>query len=370
MENYSSAIVPHSLQNQNSMELKLHSSMASLEPVPRKLNTVISSHSKFPHFSPLKPSNCSLPSTPLCSYAVPDSKNPTTNSNKVQPRRKNATPTGCFAQKTQTSWKENLPREPKPKLDNTHNRVDQNCQNALFDATTLNVNLIELCEEGKLAEALELMGQGSVADYGVFLVMLNLCEGTRSLESGKRVHEFLRRSRFRGEVELNNRLIGMYGKCGNMNIARKVFDRMPERNMSSWHLMIIGYTENGAGDDALLVFQEMKEAGIRPESETFALVLAACAREEAVEEGLLHFESMKEYGIVPTMEHYMEVINILGNASQLNEAEEFIESKPFQPEDDIWEALRNFARIHGDMDDEKLKGLSGQRRSWRCGFWA
>ncbi|XLS70479.1 hypothetical protein HN51_027344 [Arachis hypogaea] len=230
---------------------------------------------------------------------------------------------------------------------------------------------------------------GSVADYGIFLAMLNLCEGTRSLEYGKRVHEFLRRSRFRGKVELNNRLIGMYEKCGNMNIARNVFDRMPERNMSSWHLMIIGYTENGAGDDALLVFQEMKETGTRPESETFALVLAACAREEA-----------------------------------LNEAEEFIESKPFQPEDDIWEALRNFARIHGDMDledraeellaclnpskaiadklptpprkkqsainmleekdrvaenrcavpykeaDEKLKGLSGQRRSWRCGFWA
>ncbi|QHO03121.1 Pentatricopeptide repeat-containing protein family [Arachis hypogaea] len=117
MENYSSVIVPLSLQNQNSMELKLHSSMASLGPVPRKLNTVISSHSKFPHFSPPKPSNCSLPSTPLCSYAVPDSKNPTTNSNKVQPRRKNATPTGRFAQKTQTSRKENLPREPKPKLE-------------------------------------------------------------------------------------------------------------------------------------------------------------------------------------------------------------------------------------------------------------
>ncbi|XLR49609.1 hypothetical protein S83_000281 [Arachis hypogaea] len=73
----------------------------------------------------------------------------------------------------------------------------------------------------------------------------------------------------------------------------------------------------------------MKEGGTWPKSETFALVLAACAREEAVEEGLLHFESMKEYGIVPTMEHYMEVINILGNAGQLNEAEEFIESKSF-----------------------------------------
>ncbi|XP_057750841.1 uncharacterized protein LOC130969216 [Arachis stenosperma] len=143
--------------------------MASLGPVPRKLNTVISSHSKFPHFSPSKPSNCSLPSTPLCSYAVSDSKNPTTNSNK-------------------------------------------NRQNALFDATTLNVNLIELCEEGKLAEALELMGQGSVADYGVFLAMLNLCEGTRSLEYGKRVHEFLRISREKHEFLVKG------GGCGGAEV--------------------------------------------------------------------------------------------------------------------------------------------------------
>ena len=209
-----------------------------------------------------------------------------------------------------------------------------------------------LCEEGKLGEALDLMGQGAVAEYGVFLAMLNLCEGTKSLDYGKRVHEFFRKSKFRGDVELNNRLIGMYAKCGSMKIARKVFDRMPERNIRSWHLMIGGYTENGVGDDALLVFQEMKEAGIQPDSETFVLVLAACAREEAVEEGLMHFESMKEYGIFPGMEHYIGVVNIMGNAGQLNEAEEFIESMPIQPGAEVWEALQNFARIHGDIDLE------------------
>ena len=82
------------------------------------------------------------------------------------------------------------------------------------------------------------------------------------------------------------------------------------------------------------------------------MVLAACAQAEAVEEGFLHFESMKEHGIVPSMEHYLEVINILGNTGQLNEAEEFIENIPIEFGVEAWESLRKFARIHGDLDLE------------------
>ncbi|KHN40337.1 Pentatricopeptide repeat-containing protein [Glycine soja] len=205
---------------------------------------------------------------------------------------------------------------------------------------------------GNLDQVLELMGQGAVADYRVYLALLNLCEHTRSLESGKRVHEFLRRSTFRRDVELSNRLIRMYCKCGSVKDARRVFDQMLDRNMATWHLMIGGYTSNGLGCDGLLVFQQMKQAGVPPDGETFELVLAACAQAEAVEEGFLHFESMKEYGIVPSMEHYLEVINIMGNAGQLKEAEEFIENIPIEFGVEAWESLRKFARIHGDLDLE------------------
>ncbi|XP_061352647.1 pentatricopeptide repeat-containing protein At2g15690, mitochondrial-like [Gastrolobium bilobum] len=291
------------------MELKLHASMAS----------------------------SSSPTPPFCTYAVPDAS-------RLHPRR-NGTNKG---RSTPPLRKGSHSNEPKLKLDEG---VHQN-QNAPFSRSSLNVDLLGLCEEGKLNQVLELMGQGVVADYSVYLALLNLCVDTRSLESGKRVHEFLRRTNFRGDIELNNRLIGMYGKCGSMMDARKLFDEMPERNISSWHLMISGYTVNGLGDDGLLIFQKMKQAGIPPDGETFALVLAACARAEAVEEGFVHFESMKEYGIVPSMEHYFEVINILGNAGQLNEAEEFIEKIPIELGVEVWQALRNFAQIHGDLELE------------------
>ena len=217
-----------------------------------------------------------------------------------------------------------------------------------------NVDLMGLCEEGKVEQVVEYMGQGVFADYGVFCALLDSFGDSKSLQVGRRVNEFLKRSPFRGDVELNNKLIGMYGRCGSMRDARRVFDRMRERNMCSWHLMINGYAVNGQGNYGLLLFEEMRKAGgLQPNGKTFVLLLAACASVEVVEEGLMYFNLMKnEYGIVPGIEHYLGVIDVFGTSGHLNEAEEFVGKMPFEPTAEVWEALRNYARIHGDIELE------------------
>ncbi|XVF34993.1 hypothetical protein REPUB_Repub18cG0106500 [Reevesia pubescens] len=197
---------------------------------------------------------------------------------------------------------------------------------------------MKLCKEGKVKEALDYMGQGVLADYDVFLAFLDACANTNSLELSKRVNGFLRRSKFAGDIELNNKLIYIYGKYAGMRDARRVFDKMRERNMASWKLMIIGYAVNGKGDDGLLLFEEMRKA---------------CASVAAIEEGIMYFELMKnEYRIAPRIEHYLGVIDVFGRAGHLNEAVEFIENMPIEPTLEIWEAIRGFARIHGDIDLE------------------
>lgn len=210
-----------------------------------------------------------------------------------------------------------------------------------------------LCKEGKVKEALEYMGQGVSADYGVFCMLLEFCDDSKSLEVGRKVHEFMKRAPFGGDIELNIKLIQMYGRCGSMRNARKVFDRMRERKMSLWHSMINAYSVNGQGGEGLLLFEQMRNSGLKPDKETFLVVLEACASAEAVEEGLTYFESIKdEYGIVPEIEHYLGVIDVLGKSGHLNEAEEFIEKMPFEPTAEVWKALRNLARIHGDIELE------------------
>ncbi|XP_008810384.2 pentatricopeptide repeat-containing protein At2g15690, mitochondrial [Phoenix dactylifera] len=215
------------------------------------------------------------------------------------------------------------------------------------------IDLMALCREGKVKEAVEFLSQGVRPDPPTFFALVASCSDPKLLEELKKIHEFFIRSPFRADLQINNKLLEMYAKCGSMNDARRVFDGMPDRNMDSWHLMIDGYASNAQGDDGLQMFEQMRRVGVRPDSRTFLVVLAACASAEAVEEGFIHFDSMhKEYGIAPGIEHYIGIIEVLGKSGHLNEAVEFIDKLPFDPPAAIWEALKNLARTQGDVDLE------------------
>ncbi|KAK8624961.1 hypothetical protein V6N13_089845 [Hibiscus sabdariffa] len=216
------------------------------------------------------------------------------------------------------------------------------------------IDLSRLCHEGKVKEAIELMGKGVKADANCFSSLFELVGNPKSLEDAKKVHDYFLQSTCRGDPRLNNKVIEMYAKCASMTDARRVFDHMPDRNMDTWHLMINGYADNGLGDDGLQLFEQMRNLGLKPNEQTLLAVLSACGSAEAIEEGFLHFQSMEsEYGISPGVEHYMGLIGVLGKSGHLYEAKEYIEKKlPFEPTVEVWEALRNYARIHGDVDLE------------------
>nr|XP_043624616.1 pentatricopeptide repeat-containing protein At2g15690, mitochondrial-like [Erigeron canadensis] len=213
------------------------------------------------------------------------------------------------------------------------------------------VKLLTLSKQGLIKETVEFMSQGVFAGYDVFEVVLDSCN---DLELGKKVQQILIRSKYYGDVNLNSRLVEMYVRCNSMRDARRVFDRMREReDLALWHLMINGYVDNGEGEAGLLLFEKMKELGLNPSGETFRLVFLACAGIYSIQECLKQFKSMKnQYNLVPGVEHYLGVIGVLGKAGHLNEAMEFIESIPFEPPVEIWEELRDYARIHGDIEIE------------------
>lgn len=214
-------------------------------------------------------------------------------------------------------------------------------------------DLRQVCETGKVKEAIELMEQGVKGDWNCFYRLFECCAESKSYENAKKVHDFFLQSTFRGDLRLNNKVVEMYGKCGGMTDARRVFDHMPERDMQSWHLMINGLADNAFGDDGLQLFEQMRQLGLKPTGETFLAVFSACASADAVEEAFIHFESMKnEYNIDPELEHYMGLLGVLGKCGHLNEAEEFIGRLPFEPTAEVWDALRNYARIQGDVDLE------------------
>ncbi|KAK4777631.1 hypothetical protein SAY87_017818 [Trapa incisa] len=85
-----------------------------------------------------------------------------------------------------------------------------------------------------------------------------------------------------------NALINGYMKAGDVGLAEELFRVMPCRNIISWTAMVSGYTQNGLGEEALRVFDEMlkEESEVKPNWVTVMSVLPSCTHSAALERGL------------------------------------------------------------------------------------
>jgi len=65
-------------------------------------------------------------------------------------------------------------------------------------------------------------------------------------------------SQIREDVYVVNSLVDMYAKCGSMEDAWRVFNKMPSQNMVTWTAVIVGHVKCGEGQKALELFQQMQ----------------------------------------------------------------------------------------------------------------
>lgn len=185
-----------------------------------------------------------------------------------------------------------------------------------------------------------------------FVCIISACSNLSSPSVGKQVHALAIKSDIPyNRVSVNNALIAMYSKCGNLQDARRLFDMMREHNTVSLNSMISGYAQHGIEVESLQLFELMLQKDITPNSITFISVLSACAHTGKVEEGQKYFDMMKEkFGIEPEAEHYSCMIDLLGRAGKLKEAERIIETMPFNPGSIEWAALLGACRKHGNVE--------------------
>ncbi|XP_065860907.1 pentatricopeptide repeat-containing protein At1g59720, chloroplastic/mitochondrial [Euphorbia lathyris] len=174
--------------------------------------------------------------------------------------------------------------------------------------------------------------------------VLNACAGLCALSLGMWAHAYLLR-KFDAEVAMdilvNNCLVDMYCKCGSLDIAVQVFERMHRHDLTSWNSMILGFAMHGKASLALEYFRRMVKTGkILPNSITFVGVLSACNHNCMVAEGRKYFEMMVvEYKIEPKLEHYGCLVDILARAGLIDEALELVSSMPMKPDAVIWRSL-------------------------------
>lgn len=91
--------------------------------------------------------------------------------------------------------------------------------------------------------------------------------------------------------------------------------------------------------------------GVKPDGITFVGVILACTHGGLVDEGKLLFNSMtKEFGLKPRIEHYGCMVDLLGRAGLLKEADSLIMTMPVEPDAVIWGALLGACSLHGNIE--------------------
>ncbi|KAL5975101.1 hypothetical protein ACLOJK_031777 [Asimina triloba] len=209
---------------------------------------------------------------------------------------------------------------------------------------------------GRFREALEIFQgmqkAGFRPDERTLVSVLPAISHLGALGLGKWVHSYARNSGMEMNVFLGSALVDMYAKCGSMENATELFVKMgPQKwNVVSWNAMICGLAMHGRGRNALEFFQKMLASGTKPTDVTFVGVLRACSHAGMVGEGINYFKAMELHRIEPTIEHYGCMVDLLGRAGRLEEAEMLARSMTGQPHVVVWKTLLGACRVHGNVD--------------------
>lgn len=188
-------------------------------------------------------------------------------------------------------------------------------------------------------------------DRVTFLGAIQACSSLGFIERAKWIHNKLVTYGLEKNFYIDTALCDMYAKCGDLQMARTVFDSMSERSVVSCSAMIAGYGFHGEINDAVFLFSQMVDMGIKPNDVTFMNILSACSHGGYVETGLAYFNSMiNDFGIEPKPEHFSCMVDLLSRAGDLNSAYHIIKSMPVPADSSIWRALLNGCRIHKRMD--------------------
>ncbi|KAL3536960.1 hypothetical protein ACH5RR_000326 [Cinchona calisaya] len=190
------------------------------------------------------------------------------------------------------------------------------------------------------------------------VAVLSGCADIGALDFGRSIHGYVNKlAGFTMDVAVNNGLIDMYAKTGNLDSAENIFIKMVNKDLFSWTSMISGLAFHGKGSHALDLFDQMVASGMNPNEITFLSVLSACSHAGLVGEGQSLFKRLRNSpSFEPTLEHYGCMIDLLGRAGFLEEAVGLIEDMPLKPDAVIWRSLMSACLGHNNLVLAEMAG--------------
>ncbi|KAG0490406.1 hypothetical protein HPP92_007269 [Vanilla planifolia] len=127
---------------------------------------------------------------------------------------------------------------------------------------------------------------GEVPDGCTFACVLKACRSVDHLYYGLDIHSLSVKCGLISCSFVANGLINMYGKCGQFDLAEKLFDGIPKkRDLVLWNSIVSCSIQAAKYAKAISLFREMHKTGMTMDSYTAVSVLQACAELSLVKLG-------------------------------------------------------------------------------------
>eukprot|EP00250_Pteridium_aquilinum_P012898 c21013_g1_i1 orf=803-3535(+) len=169
---------------------------------------------------------------------------------------------------------------------------------ALWNAM-LSAYVDQSAPENTLRLYISMLEQGQSPEERSFVVALQACSllaeeeeavfveeslvKAKSLRIGEALHTDAKKQNFDSNLYVSSALLNMYGKCGDLITANKVFEGLSQRSIVSWNAMLSAYVEQGQVNNALQLYQRMQSEEIGVDDVTLISLLQLSGQTGSIE---------------------------------------------------------------------------------------
>ena len=118
-----------------------------------------------------------------------------------------------------------------------------------------------------------------------YISMLTACSSSAALEDGKQLHSQITKAGYHQDPRVQNSLLSMYGRCGDLAGARQVFNGISPRDVVSYNAMLGLLAQQANSKECVNLYKQMLQEGLSPDKVTYINVLESFNTPTFLKEG-------------------------------------------------------------------------------------
>ncbi|GMN50289.1 hypothetical protein TIFTF001_019444 [Ficus carica] len=123
----------------------------------------------------------------------------------------------------------------------------------------------------------QMIPEGVRPDSSSFTVALKACTSLLDLKTGEEIWFKAKEHGYEYDAFVGSSVLNLYAKCGKIDEARAVFDKMPRRDLVCWTSMITGFMNSGRPLEAIDIYRRMQQEGVEADAVVMLGLIQVCA---------------------------------------------------------------------------------------------